>query len=135
MTNGDFYAEYQAQRLRRQLDDMFRAVLPAHWVDKAVDATLSEACPLVTPAERDAAVKKEIDWQTHWMEKWQREETRANSLERQIDRSRFERVDAVLKLVHNLWPTKTAKHDATCHERHAQCLAARVRELLTGEIE
>ncbi len=131
---SDFYAEQESRQLRRQLDELFRRTVPFQWVDKAVDAVLSEDCPLVTPAARSAAVEREVDWQHYWIEKAQAAELRANVIERAIDRSRVERVDAVLRLVLDLRPAKTAKHDDTCHERHARCLATRVRELLTGEL-
>lgn len=127
-----FYEEYARQQLARDLDALFRATVPHQWVEPAVTAALSEASPLITPQARDAAVKKEVDWQRQWLEKFQAAEREVFRLNRALDRTALDRVQAVLRLVADVYPSRTARHDGTCHERHAACLAVRVRAALLG---
>lgn len=129
-----FHDEYARTRLLRDLDSLFRAVLPHQWVEPAVNAALSEDSPLVTPAAHTAAIKRETDWQHHWLTKAQAAEIEAGRLRRQIDVTAVDRAGAVLRLVADVYPSRTAKHDADCHTRHAACLAVKVREALTGEL-
>jgi hypothetical protein len=126
-----FYAEQARARLVRDLDALFRAVLPHQWVRTAVDAALSEACPLITPAAHSAAIRRETDWQGHWLAKCQDAEREAFRLRQALDVTAVERVRAALQLVADLYPSRTAKHDEDCHTRHAACLAVRVRAALT----
>lgn len=125
-----FYVEQARQQLSRELDSLFRAVLPHQWVLPAIDAALSEASPLVTPGAHTAAIKKATDWQGHWMDKCQAAEIEAGKLRRALDLASLDRARAVLGLVADVHPSRTAKHDATCHERHAACLAVKVRAAL-----
>jgi hypothetical protein len=127
-----WYDDYARERFLRELDSLFRAVLPDRWVQPAIDAALSEASPLVTPQAHTAAIKKETDWQHHWLTKWQAADIEAGKLRRAIDLAAVDRARAVLRLVADARPSRTAKHDGDCHTRHAACLAAMVRAALLG---
>ncbi len=134
VSGPSWYDEYARERLPRDLDSLFRAVLPHQWVQPAIDAALSEASPLITPQEHAAAIKQETDRQHHWMAKCQAAEIEAGKLRRAIDLAAVERARAVLRLVADVHPSRTAKHDENCHTRHAACLAVMVRVALTGEL-
>lgn len=123
---------FLAGRMRNDLDAMFRAVLPAQWVEPAVAAALSESSPLITPAAHTAALKKEVDRAAWWIEKCQAAERQVFRLREALDMTSCQRVDSVRALVRDQYPSRTAKHDEQCHLRHAACLAKRVREALNG---
>jgi len=127
-----FYDTLAREQLLRDLDSLFRAAVPHQWVQPAIDAALSEASPLVTPQTHSAAIKRETDWQHHWLAKCQAAEIEAGKLRRALDLAAYDRARAVLRLVADVYPSRTAKHDDTCHERHAACLAVMVRAALLG---
>lgn len=120
--------------LRRDLDALFRAKLPAQWVEVAMDLVLSEASPLITPEAHTAAIRRETDWQAHWMAKHEAAQVEIGRILRALDLTATERVNRMLALIGNQRPSRTAKHDETCHERHAACLATRIRAALNGDV-
>ncbi len=125
-----FHVTFAREQLGRDLDSLFRAVLPHQWVRLAVEAVLATGSPLVTPMAHSAAVKREADWQHHWIAKHQAAEIEASRLRQQLDVTALDRTRAVVTLLGELRPSKSAKHDDACHERHAACLAAKIRAAL-----
>ena len=91
------------------------------------------ALPMVDTEYLNAAVKRELDWQHYWTDKWQAADLEANRLRRLLNVTSLERVSAVSRLVHSLSRSRTARHDDECWQRHPGCLARRISDLLEGE--
>lgn len=115
------------------LDDTLTSFVPFQRMNDARAAILA-ADDVVPIDEHNAAVKKEIDWQYHWLKKFEAAEHENFGLRQAIDVTAVERFNAVLRLIRDdIDGGKDGKHDDTCHRRHAACLARRVHEALTGD--
>lgn len=115
------------------LDDTLTHFVPFQRINDARAAILA-ADDIVAREDHHAAVKKEVDWQHHWVKKFEAAEHEIFKLRQALDMTGVGRVSAVLRLIRGATGGAGGKHDDTCHHRHAACLARKVHEALTQDV-
>lgn len=116
----------------KNLYETLTSFVPFQRLDSAVTAVRA-ATDIVDLAEHNAAVKREVDWQHHWVDKFSTADAECHRLMRLIDLTSLRRVRKVLADLEQV-PRQGAgaKHDANCWQRHAGCLARRIGDRLNG---
>jgi hypothetical protein len=103
-------------------------------ITAVIAAVMARDSPFTTSAESLAAVRREIEWQYYWIRKNEAAELELGQVRRQLGTTALTRLHAVLALTDDVRPGG-GRHDDDCYRhRHAGCLAAKIRDLLTGEV-
>jgi hypothetical protein len=114
------------------LYDTLTSFVPFQRLDAAM-AAIQDADDIVSRDYCNALVKREVDWQHHWVDKFAAADARVSVLERTVNWSSASRLRLALADLATVPQQRSAKHDADCWQRHAGCLARRITEHLTGE--
>lgn len=116
------------------VEAIFHALVETAYLDEIRTRNAAERLVtyhgVVDRETHNAAVKREVEWGWHIAEHRDRLDTELHKLKRLLNLSSLGRVQAISWLVRDLHPSRTAKHDDTCWQRHTGCLAHAIDQIL-----